>query len=137
MANAGFAAGLAGFIALARQQSSVMRDIIERRHFALDFQRVVNLGNRAVSHFEALLRPYGVDGMPWSCTQDFVTCAEALGLAEELDLAVLEQVLAVLSRLSNCSIAANISGCRCKVSRFASAFSRCCQAAPIDACLSS
>jgi EAL domain-containing protein (putative c-di-GMP-specific phosphodiesterase class I) len=110
VANAGFAAGLAGFIALARKQSSAMRDIIEHRQFALSFQRVVNLGSRTISHYEALLRPFESAGMPWNCTQDFVTCAEALGLAEELDLAVMEQVLAVLAQLSTCSIAANVSG---------------------------
>ncbi len=84
--------------------------MITGRHFDLVFQPVVHLGNRTVHHYEALLRPIAVDGMLWRTTQDFVTCAEALGLAEELDLAVLQQVLSVLTRVSGCSIAANVSG---------------------------
>jgi EAL domain-containing protein (putative c-di-GMP-specific phosphodiesterase class I) len=110
VASAGFATGLAGFIALVRTQANVMRDVIARRQFDMVFQRVVHLGNRTVSHHEALLRPYAVDGISWNSTQDFVTCAEALGLAEELDVAVLEKVLAVLAHSPECSVAANVSG---------------------------
>jgi EAL domain-containing protein (putative c-di-GMP-specific phosphodiesterase class I) len=63
-----------------------------------------------VHHYEALLRPTPVPGVLWQTTQEFVTCAETLGFAEELDLAVVERVVAVLERTMRCSIAANISG---------------------------
>lgn len=49
-------------------------------------------------------------GAMWQNTQEFVNCVEALGLAEELDLAVVEQVLATLDRAPSFSIAANVSG---------------------------
>lgn len=107
---AGFATGLAGFIAQVRRQTNGLREVIVGRHFDLAFQPVVNLSSRTIHHYEALLRPIEAEGMPWRGTQDFVTCAEALGLAEELDLAVMQQVLAVLTRVSDCSIAANVSG---------------------------
>jgi EAL domain-containing protein (putative c-di-GMP-specific phosphodiesterase class I) len=110
VASAGFVAGLAGFIVQVRKQAKDLRKVIAGRHFDLAFQPVVHLGSRAVHHYEALLRPVDVDGMLWKSTQDFVVCAEALGLAEELDLAVLEQVLGALARAPDCSIAVNMSG---------------------------
>jgi len=108
--SSGFGAGLAGFIAQASGQASALRDTIMQRRFDLVFQPVVHLGNRTVHHYEALLRPTAANGSLWRSTQDFVTCAEALGLAEELDIAVLQHVIAALDRAPNCSIAANVSG---------------------------
>lgn len=106
----GFAAGLAGFIEQAHGQTEAIRQAIADRRFEVLFQPVVALRTRAVHHYEALLRPTPMPGAPWQTTQEFVTCVEALGLAEELDLAVLTQVLAALDRAPGCSIAANISG---------------------------
>jgi EAL domain-containing protein (putative c-di-GMP-specific phosphodiesterase class I) len=106
----GFAAGLAGFIEQARGKTAALREAIDNRQFKLLFQPVVALHGRIVHHYEALLRPHPVAGAMWQTTQEFVACAEALGFAEELDLAVVEQVLAVLDRTMRCSIAANISG---------------------------
>ena len=94
----------------AQGQSAALRQAIAERRFQVLFQPVVALRSRAVHHYEALLRPAPMAGAPWQTTQEFVTCAEALGLAEELDLAVLKQVLAALDRAPGCSIAANISG---------------------------
>jgi EAL domain-containing protein (putative c-di-GMP-specific phosphodiesterase class I) len=74
------------------------------------FQPVVTLRSRMVHHYEALLRPSPMADTLCQTTQEFVNCAEALGLAEELDLAVMEQVLVTLDRAKSCSIAANISG---------------------------
>lgn len=108
--GSGFAAGLSGFIAQAQGQTAALRRAIADRRFQVLFQPVVTLRSRAVHHYEALLRPDPVAGAPCQTTQEFVTCAEALGLAEELDLAVLEQVLAVLDHAPHCSIAANVSG---------------------------
>jgi EAL domain-containing protein (putative c-di-GMP-specific phosphodiesterase class I) len=71
---------------------------------------VVALSSRIVHHYEALLRPTPMPDALWQTTQEFVNCVEALGLAEELDLAVAEQVLAMLDRVARCSIAANVSG---------------------------
>jgi EAL domain-containing protein (putative c-di-GMP-specific phosphodiesterase class I) len=109
VAGSGFAAGLAGFIAHVGGQTNALRQIITAKRFELEFQPVVHLGNRSVHHYEALLRPTTMDGMLWRTTQEFVTCAEALGLAEDLDLAVMRQVIEVLNQ-SDCSIAANVSG---------------------------
>jgi EAL domain-containing protein (putative c-di-GMP-specific phosphodiesterase class I) len=108
--SSGFAAGLTGFLAKAREQIAAVRAVIVDRQFEMVFQPVAHLGNRTVHHYEALLRPCASEGMLWQSTQDFVTCAETLGLSEDLDLAVLQQVLAVLAREPDCSIAANISG---------------------------
>lgn len=105
----GFAAGLAGFLTQAQGESAALRQAIAEQRFQILFQPVVALRSRVVHHYEALLRPAPMAG-PWQTTQEFVTCAEALGLAEELDLAVLKQVLAALDRAPECSIAANISG---------------------------
>ena len=106
----GFAAGLAGFIEQAQGQTAAMRQAIANRKFQLHFQPVVTLRSRVVHHYEALLRPSPMAGALCETTQEFVNCVEALGLAEELDLAVMEQVLATLDRAARCSIAANVSG---------------------------
>ena len=106
----GFAVGLAGLIEQAQGQTAVLREVIANRQFYLLFQPVVALSSRIVHHYEALLRPSPMPGALWQTTQEFVNCVEALGLAEELDLAVVEQVLAMLDRVARCSIAANVSG---------------------------
>ena len=110
VAASGFAAGLAGFIEQAQGQTAALREAIANRRFQLLFQPVVALRSRTVHHYEALLRPSPMAGALWQTTQEFVACAEALGLAEELDLAVVEQVLAVLDHAARCSIATNVSG---------------------------
>ncbi len=110
VAASGFAAGLAGFIEQAQDQTAALRQVIATRRFQLLFQPVVTLSNRVVHHYEALLRPSPMPGAMWQNTQEFVNCVEALGLAEELDLAVVEQVLATLDRAPSFSIAANVSG---------------------------
>jgi EAL domain-containing protein (putative c-di-GMP-specific phosphodiesterase class I) len=98
------------FIEQAQDQTAALREVIASRRFQLVFQPVVALSSRIVHHYEALLRPSPMPGAMWQNTQEFVNCVEALGLAEELDLAVVEQVLAVLDRAPRCSIAANVSG---------------------------
>ncbi len=106
----GFAAGFAGYIERAKGEAAAQRKIIAAGQFDMVFQPVVSLSNRSIHHYEALVRPIPGSGALWETTQDFVTCAEAVGLAEELDLAVLQRVLATLARNPACSIAANISG---------------------------
>ena len=108
--ESGFDDGLAGFLQRARDNAAALRETIAERRFDLLFQPVVALRTRSVHHYEALLRPQPRPGALWQSTQEFVTCAEALGFAEELDLAVLEQVIRLLDRVQGCSIASNISG---------------------------
>jgi len=106
----GFTAGFAGFIEQAKGEAAALRKIITAGQFDMLFQPVVALSNRSIHHDEALVHPIPGSGALWETTQDFVACAEAVGLAEELDLAVLQRVLATLARDPACSIAANISG---------------------------
>jgi EAL domain-containing protein (putative c-di-GMP-specific phosphodiesterase class I) len=108
--ESGFDRGLAGFIQKTRDSAAALREAIAERHFDLVFQPVVALRNRLVHHYEALLRPRPCAGALWQTPQEFVTCAEALGFVEELDMVVLEQVIRALERVEGCSIATNISG---------------------------
>lgn len=110
MAEAGFADGLAGFVTLACSRTVAVRHQIAERRFDLAFQPVVSLHDGTVHHYEALLRPQpGRDDQPIN-TQSFVTFAETVGLAEELDWAVLESVFAAARRGRGAHIAANLSG---------------------------
>ncbi len=61
-------------------------------------------------HYEALLRPIFTPGTAIQTTQDFVTFAEAVGLSEELDWAVMQQAVAALAGSPEASIAVNVSG---------------------------
>ncbi len=107
---ADFAEGLAGFIANAGQKASTLRANIRHRRFQLAYQPVVRLRDRAVHHFEALLRPSGtLDGQELG-TQEWVTFAEAMGLSEELDLAVARDALATLRETRQVRVAINVSG---------------------------
>ncbi|HTW69004.1 MAG TPA: EAL domain-containing protein [Acetobacteraceae bacterium] len=108
--ESGFDGGLAGFIRRAQDNAAGLRETITERRFDLLFQPVVALRSQSVHHYEALLRPQSRAGALWQTPQEFVTCAEALGFAEELDMAVLEQVIRLLDRVQGCSIATNISG---------------------------
>ncbi|MGH7082928.1 MAG: EAL domain-containing protein, partial [Acetobacteraceae bacterium] len=108
--QAGFAHGLDGYLARAAAERDAMQRTISGRRFELHFQPVVGLSDRAVRHYEALLRlAPAPQGGPTS-TQDFVTAAEAAGLAEELDAAVLETALGVLEDAPEAAIAVNVSG---------------------------
>ncbi|MGH7079201.1 MAG: EAL domain-containing protein, partial [Acetobacteraceae bacterium] len=108
--QAGFTQGLDGFLARAAAERDAMQRTISSRRFELHFQPVVGLSDRAVRHYEALLRlAPAAQGGPTS-TQDFVIAAEAAGLAEELDAAVLETALGVLEDAPEAAIAVNVSG---------------------------
>ena len=106
----GFAAGLIGFIRHVKGMSEALRNVIINGEFEMLFQPVVLLSSRALHHYEALLRPTVGTAATWETTQDFVICAETIGLAEQLDLAVMQRVLTALSRNPTCKIAANVSG---------------------------
>lgn len=93
---------------LSKEASQVERAIALRR-FSLAYQPVVGLDDRRVKHFEALIRPMpGPEGnMP--DPQSFVTLAEAAGLAQNLDLAVLHAAGDALSATATPQVAVNIS----------------------------
>ncbi len=114
----GVGAGLAGLVASAGAQAQAIRRSIAEHRFRLAFQPVVALAGGAVHHFEVLLRPDPAGAPGPRSTQEFVTIAEAVGLAEELDLAVLTEVLARLAAAPDAALAANISGLSLQSARF-------------------
>ena len=106
----GVSDGLAGIIAQSGARARAMREAIAARRFRLQFQPIVGLADNRIHHFEALLRPARVESHPSESTQDFVLFAEMVGLAEELDIAVLEEALAALRASPAASVAVNVSG---------------------------
>ena len=108
--DSGFDGGLPGVVKHIKGMATALRRVISNGEFEVAFQPVVTLSSRGLHHYEALLRPTIGTSATWESTQDFVVCAEAVGLAEQLDLAVLERVLAALAHNPTCKVAANISG---------------------------
>ena len=108
--DSGIAGGLAGVIKHIKGMAHALRHVIGSGEFEMLFQPVVSLSSRGLHHYEALLRPPAGTSATWESTQDFVVCAEAVGLAEQLDLAVLERVLTTLAHNPTRKIAANVSG---------------------------
>jgi len=106
----GSAGGLAGILAQAALRTQAVRAALTAHRFRLAFQPVVSLKDRTVHHYEALLRPVATPGMPVHSIQEFVTFAEAVGLSEVLDYAVLEQALVALRAAPSASVAVNVSG---------------------------
>jgi EAL domain-containing protein (putative c-di-GMP-specific phosphodiesterase class I) len=106
----GGAQGLAGIVAKANARAVGIRNAIAERRFRLAYQPVVSLDDRRTHHYEALLRPIQTPGSPAQNTQEFVTFAEAVGLSEELDWAVLQAAIEILIARRTVSIAVNISG---------------------------
>ena len=109
-ADAGFSHGLAEFIASAQLRARTVRSALSENRFRLAFQPVVHLDTRAVHHYEALLRPTLTPGSAIQTTQDFVTFAEAVGLSEELDWAVMQQAVAAVRASPDAFVAVNVSG---------------------------
>lgn len=110
VAEAGFGEGLAGFLAGADARAAALGARIAARRFRLAYQPVVALAGREIHHFEALIRPLPDPAVPGLSVQDFVTYAEAVGLSEQLDLAVATEVVATLGATRGTRVAANISG---------------------------
>ena len=70
------------------------------------------------------MRPIGnTDGFDMP-TQDLVTFAEAMGLSEELDLAVAEEALATLRETRDIHVAVNVSGLSMQSAEFRDRFLR-------------
>lgn len=86
--DAGFTQGLAGYMRTARAQADALRAAIRGGRFALEYQPIVSLEDRRLHHYEALLRPQALPGSDVADPQEFVSLAETLSLAPELDLAV-------------------------------------------------
>ncbi|MDT8331157.1 EAL domain-containing protein [Roseomonas gilardii] len=106
----GFDQGLQGFLASATLRSEAMRRALAERRFHMAYQPIVGLQDGRVHHYEALLRPRPIQDLPLKGPQEFVTFAEAIGLAEELDWAVLHSVAQVAQRPAMPRIAVNLSG---------------------------
>jgi EAL domain-containing protein (putative c-di-GMP-specific phosphodiesterase class I) len=106
----GSQSGLAGIVANAEQMALAVRAVLSDRRFRLVYQPIVRLDDRSVHHFEALLRTIPTPNMPLKDTQEFVTFAEAVGLSEELDWAVMEAALHAISESPQVRVAVNMSG---------------------------
>jgi EAL domain-containing protein (putative c-di-GMP-specific phosphodiesterase class I) len=115
--RAGFDGGLRGFLDKTEARAAAVRGAIERGRFRLVYQPVVALADRSVHHFEALIRPYPIEGHACDNTQEFVTFAEAVGLAEVLDTAVLHRTAEAL-QAARARVAINVSGLSMQSARF-------------------
>lgn len=108
--DAGAKEGLGGIIARAGVRVQAANLAINEGRFKLQFQPVVDLSSQGVHHYEALLRPIATPALPATSTEEFVTFAEAVGLSEALDLAVLNETLRLLDSASGPIVAVNVSG---------------------------
>lgn len=109
LAEAGLGGGLAGYMRWAGTRASSLRRAIRGGHFSLMFQPIVALADGATHHFEALIRPKPIPDFPFAGPQEFVMLVEALGLADELDLAVARVACDAATR-AGASVAFNLSG---------------------------
>lgn len=108
LTEAGFGGGLAGYIAKAGATTGLLRRAIRTGQFSMVFQPIVSLTGRAVHHYEALIRPRPIEGCSFGTTQEFVRQVEALGLSDQLDLAVATSACDAASR-AGVPVAFNLS----------------------------
>jgi EAL domain-containing protein (putative c-di-GMP-specific phosphodiesterase class I) len=108
--KAGFAGGLAGFLDSASERANLLRRSIAERRFRMAFQPIVSLSDRAPHHYEALIRPLQADDTAMSHPGEFVALAEAVGLTEELDWAVVSAVCEAAGAAGGTRVACNLSG---------------------------
>lgn len=108
--KAGFAGGLAGFLDSASERANVLRRSIAERRFRMAFQPIVALSDRTPHHYEALIRPLQADDTAMSHPGEFVALAEAVGLTEELDWAVVSAVCEAAGAAGGTRVACNLSG---------------------------
>lgn len=127
--QSGFSAGLRGFLAQAEDDAASLRRAIAAQRFRLNFQPVVDLASRKLHHFEALLRPNGLLTPSLLTASSFVGFAEAMGMAELLDQAVLARVITAL-RGCDAHIAVNLSGLSLQSPGFAATLLDSLRAAP-------
>ncbi|MBE9607633.1 EAL domain-containing protein [Acetobacteraceae bacterium H6797] len=108
---AGLAGGLDGFMDKLSNRTESFRQAVAERRFGLAFQPICYMRDRKVHHYEALIRPEGINGAKPESPQDFVLFAETMGLTEELDLAVAHQTIEALQHSAEgVRIACNVSG---------------------------
>lgn len=111
VADCGGDGGLGNVLSRAEARAEGLRRAIEAGRFRLLFQPVVSLRpGYATHHYEALIRPIPTASSPSRSPQEFVCLAEAVGLSEPLDIAVLNRASAALTALPGQSIAVNVSG---------------------------
>lgn len=108
--KAGFAGGLAGFLDSAAERAALLRRSIAKRRFRMAFQPIVALADRTPHHYEALIRPLQADDEALSHPGEFVALAEAVGLTEELDWAVVSAVCDAAGAAGGTRVACNLSG---------------------------
>ncbi|WP_458094453.1 sensor domain-containing phosphodiesterase [Roseomonas sp. WA12] len=108
--GAGVPAGLGGAVARLASDAAAVRRAVSSRRFGLVFQPIVRIADGVVHHHEALLRPPAGLPEPLSRADGFVRCAEAVGMTEALDLAVVEMALRALAGSPAASVAVNLSG---------------------------
>ncbi len=94
LAKAGFGRGLADYVRQAGAHAAALRRAIRDERYELAYQPIIRLDDRALHHYEALLRPQAIAGIEIAGTQDFVTLVETVGLAGELDLSVAKRAAA-------------------------------------------
>jgi len=109
LGRAGFDGGLAGYIRRAGTQVASLRKAIRGTDFSLAYQPITALASGEAHHFEALIRPQPIADCVFSGPQEFVILVEALGLADELDLAVARLACAAAGKAGT-PVAFNLSG---------------------------
>jgi EAL domain-containing protein (putative c-di-GMP-specific phosphodiesterase class I) len=98
-------AGLNSAVDQAVSRFADTRKMLVEERFTLVYQPVVDLGTRAIHHYEALSRfPDGAS------TFETVAFTEDIGLILELDLIVCRRAIEAILRSANASVAANVSG---------------------------
>jgi EAL domain-containing protein (putative c-di-GMP-specific phosphodiesterase class I) len=109
VAAPGLAGGLVGIIERASGQKRALAASIAQGGFTLAFQPIVSLSGGAIHHYEALLRPLPDQNITADNPGEYVALAEAVGLSEALDLAVLRRTMTAMQH-SRAHIAVNVSG---------------------------
>jgi len=104
----GLAGGLAGILERARSNRRSLLEVIRSRAFDLVYQPVVGLQDGRPHHLEALIRPRSDGASLTADPGEFVSLAETVGLARELDQAVLERALGTLKH-APVPVAVNLS----------------------------
>ena len=82
-----------------------IRALIDKSDFTLFYQPVVDLQDRSVHHYEALMR-FADGRKPY----DTIRMSEQLGLVQDFDLAVCRKAIDMLEARPDVSIAVNLSG---------------------------
>ena len=98
---------LAALIASATTRAATLRNAILARRFTVLYQPIVRIADRTLHHAEALIRPDASEGQS---PAEFVATAEAVGLSEDLDLAVATTVAEALVGAPHAVVAVNVSG---------------------------